>query len=85
MHDIQDNLGVKNLSDLTTKAIKDICGTKTPSKKKKKNDVLRGIYILEKLVLFIGMECRTPTAITFRTKLEFNQHDLIMTKEQSVF
>ena len=34
MHDIQDNLGVKNMSDLTTKAIKDICGTKTPSKKK---------------------------------------------------
>ena len=31
------------------------------------------------------MDCRTPTVITFRTKLEFNQHDLIMTKEQSVF
>ena len=35
LHDIQDNLGVKNMSDLTTKAIKDICGTKTPSKKNK--------------------------------------------------
>ena len=52
---------------------------------KKFHAVLTGIYILEKLVLFIGMDCRTPTAITFRTKLEFNQHDLIMTKEQSVF
>ena len=25
-----------------------------------------------------------PTAIEFRTKLRFNQHDLIMTKEQPV-
>ena len=30
------------------------------------------------------MDCRAPTAIEFRTKLGFNQHDLIMTKEQSV-
>ena len=30
------------------------------------------------------MDCRTPTGIKFRTKLGFNQHDLIMTKEQSV-
>ena len=30
------------------------------------------------------MYCRTPTAIEFRTKLRFNQHDLITTKEQSV-
>ena len=51
---------------------------------KKYHADLTGIYILEKLVLFIGMDCRTPTAITFSTKLGFNQHDLIMTKEQSV-
>ena len=30
------------------------------------------------------MDCRIPTAIEFRTKLHFNQHDLIMTKEQPV-
>ena len=30
------------------------------------------------------MDCRTSTPIEFRTKLGFNQHDLIMTKEQSV-
>ena len=51
---------------------------------KKYHADLTGVYILEKLVLFIGMDCRTPTAITFITKLGFNQHDLIMTKEQSV-
>ena len=30
------------------------------------------------------MDCRTPTAIEFRTKLGFNQNDIIMTKQQSV-
>ena len=30
------------------------------------------------------MDRRTPTAVTFSTKLGFNQHGLIMTKEQSV-
>ena len=30
------------------------------------------------------MNCTIPTAIEFRTKLGFNQHDLIVTKEKSV-
>ena len=30
------------------------------------------------------MDCKIPTAIDFRSKLGFNQHDIIMTKEQSV-
>ena len=30
------------------------------------------------------MDCRTPTGIEFRFKLGFNQHDIIMTKEQTV-
>ena len=30
------------------------------------------------------MDCRTPTAIEFRPKLGFKQHDLIVTIEQSV-
>ena len=30
------------------------------------------------------MDCRTQSAIKFRIKLGFNQHDLMMTKEQSV-
>ena len=29
------------------------------------------------------MNCRTPTAIELRSKLGFNQYDLIMTEEQS--
>ena len=30
------------------------------------------------------MDCRTPAAIKFETRLWFNQNGLIMTKEQSV-
>ena len=45
---------------------------------------MTGIYIHEDLALSIIMNCRGPTTIQFRTKLGFNQHDLIMTKEQSV-
>ena len=93
MHHIQDKLGVKNMSDLTIKAIKCIYETKTPTKEQFKKhkkfgkefrDDLTGIYIQGGLALSIIMDCRTSTAIEFRTKLGFNQHDLIMAKEQSV-
>ena len=30
------------------------------------------------------MDCRTATTVEFTTRLAFNQHDPIMTKEQSV-
>ena len=30
------------------------------------------------------MDCRPTPAVTFKTKLGFNQHDLIMTQEQSI-
>ena len=33
MHDMKNKLGVKNMSDLSIKAIKDIYETKTPTKK----------------------------------------------------
>ena len=39
---------------------------------------------VEKLALKIIMNCRVPIAVQFKTKLGFNQHDLIMTKQQSV-
>ena len=77
------------MSDLTIKAIKGIYKAKTPTKeqiekckihgKEFRND-LKGIYILEDLALSIIMDCRTPTAIKFETKLWFNQHDLIAPK-----
>ena len=33
----------------------------------------------------IIMDCRKTAAITFKTKLEFNHPDPIMTEEQSIF
>ena len=45
---------------------------------------MTGIYTHEDLALSIIMDCRIPTASEFRSKLGFNQNDLIMTKEQSM-
>ena len=92
-HDIQDKLGVKNMSDVAIKEIKGIYNTKNLTEKqiekykrygKKFIDNLTGIYIREHLALSIIMDCRIPTATEFRSKLGFDQHDLIMTNEQSV-
>ena len=81
------------MSDLTIKAIKETYETKGPTNKQIKRckrygkellDGLTGINIHEDLVLSVIMDCRTPIAIEFRSKLGFKQHDLIMTKEQSL-
>ena len=32
----------------------------------------------------IIMDCRSTPAVNFKAKLEFNQHDPIMTQEQSI-
>lgn len=81
------------MSDLTLKAIKGIYKTKNPTKeqiekykkhgKEFRND-LTSIYNLENLALSIIIDSRKPTAIEFRSKLGFNQNDLIMTKEPSI-
>ena len=44
------------------------------------------MYTHEEIIMPIIMHCRvsTPEAIEFKSRLEFSQHDLIMTKEQSV-
>ena len=78
MHDIEEKLGIKNMSDLIMKAIKGIDNTKNPTKKNKQIrkykryvkefiDYLTGIYIHEDYTLSIIMDCRTPAAIEFRT------------------
>ena len=42
------------------------------------------IFLKEKIVIKVIMDCRTTTSVEFRTRIGFNQHDPIMTKEQSV-
>ena len=43
-----------------------------------------GLLIIEELALKIIRHCTIATAIEFRSKLGFNEHDIILTKEQSV-
>ena len=68
MHNIQDSLGVKNMSDLTIKAIKGIYGTKRPTNEQIKRckrygkellDTLTGLYIHENLALSLIKDCTT--------------------------
>ena len=90
---MQVTLGVKNMSDLTIKAIKGFYNTKTPTYEQIRsykrygkgfNDDLTGIYIREHLALPIIIACRTSTVVEFKSKLGLKQHDIIMTIEQSV-
>ena len=80
------------MSDLTIKAIKGFYNTKTftdeqiSAYKKHGSELIDGekfMCIHESLTLSIIMNCRTPTAMELRSKLGFNQYDLIMTEEQS--
>ena len=41
-------------------------------------------FLKEDFAMQIIMDCRTTAAVNFKTKLGFNQHDPIMTQEQSV-
>ena len=45
---------------------------------------LSRIFIDEKLVVKVIMDCRTTSAHKFRTRLGFKQYDVILTKEESV-
>ena len=78
-----------DLSDLTIKVIRVIYNTETLTDekigayKKHGSELIDGkkfMYIHEGLALSIIMNCRKTTAIKFRTKLGFNQYNLIMTK-----
>ena len=41
-------------------------------------------FLEEDFAMQIIMNCRTTPAVNFKTKLGFNQHDPIMTQEQSI-
>ena len=93
IHDIQDKLGDKNVSDLVIRAIKGIYNTKNFTKEQIRKYIRygkeltpgeTGIYIRESLNLSIIMNCRLPTATEFRKILGFKEFDLIMTKKQSM-
>ena len=43
-----------------------------------------GIFLEEGFAIQIIMDCRTTSAVNFRTRLGFNQHNPIMTQEQLI-
>ena len=42
-------------------------------------------FLREDFAIQIIMDCRITLSIDFKARLGFNQHDPIMTKEQSIF
>lgn len=85
---MQNQLGVKNISDLTIKAMKSNINTNSLTKKllrtykrqgKEFVDDLKGMYIHQDLALSIIIYYRPPAAVKFKTKSVYIQHDLIMT------
>ena len=78
MHDIQDKLGVKNMSDLTIKAIKGIYNIRNLTEKQIKKykkygkefiDNLTGIYIHEDIALLTIMNYRATESCNSKRKL----------------
>ena len=93
--DIGEKLGVKNIYDLIDKEIKGKFKTNNPTEQQIKEYKRHGselinneefVYTHEDIIIPIIMNCRvsTPKAIEFRSELGFKQHDIILTKEQSV-
>ena len=93
--DIGEKLGVKNIYDLIDKEIKGKFKTNNPTEQQIKEYKRHGselinneefVYTHEDIIIPIIMNWRvsTPKAIEFRSELGFKQHDIILTKEQSV-
>ena len=89
---MQDRLGAKNMSDLTIKAIKAICDTKSSKREQiKRNnrygkELIRGSavkYIREDLDSKIIMYSAVPKAVEVKDKIGSNPFDLIRRKEQA--
>ena len=93
--DIGEKLGEKNIYDLIDKEIKGRFETRNPTNeqireyKRHGSELLDGeklMYSREDIIMPIIVHWRMSTleAVEFKTILEFNQHDLIVTKEKSV-
>ena len=90
-----EKLGAANIYDLIDIEIKDRFGTKDPTNEQireykrhgpKLVDAEKCMYTCEGIIMNTMMHCRVLTlkAIEFTSKLWINQHDIILTIEQSV-
>ena len=93
--DIGRELDVKNIFDLVDKEIKGKFETDYPTEPKIRKYKRHGSEFIEDTKFMYAHECiiiptiahcrvSTPKSIEFRSKLGFNQHDIILTKEQAV-
>ena len=93
--DIGEKLGVQNIYNLVDKETKGKWETNNPIKqpitkyKRHGSKLLDGeefVYTHEDIIMPIIMSCRVPApeAIEFRSKLRLKQHDIILSKEQSI-
>ena len=93
--DMGEKLGVKSIYDLIDKKIKrryksrNLTNEQNRENKRYGSELFDGEKFMqthENIIMSTIMHCRVSTieAIEFKTRLRFNQHDLIMRKEQSV-
>ena len=93
--DIGEKLGVQKFSYLVDKKTKGKWETNNPIKQPIAKYIRHGsklidgeefVYTHEDILMPITMSCRVPAseAIEFRSKLRYNQHDIILSQEQSI-
>ena len=80
---IEEGLDRKNLREIPIKYHSDHKKHRCDLVEEPKKEVNR-IFTDEKLAIKVIMDCRTTSALKFRTKLGFKQYDIILTNEQSV-
>ena len=91
-HDIQHRLGVKSISDMTIKEIEGLYNKKRKNITRQEKEEYKAwaddgfVYILSDLALKIikGYKGSEKKAFNFRSNLGFKQHDVILSREQSV-
>ena len=80
---IETQLGNANLPAITLQYSSELRKQRQELQNCDKNQPRRR-FLKENFAKQIIMDCRTTSAVNFRTRLGFNQHDPIMTQEQSV-
>ena len=85
-----DKLDVKNIGDLVYKKIKSKFETNylieqnIRKYKKHGSEFIQGIKFMYAIPIIMHCRVSTPKTVKFKSKLEFNQYDITLTKEQSV-
>ena len=91
--DVGRKLGVENIYDLIDKETKGRSETRNPTDEETREYKRHGsglidgekfMYTSEGIIILVVIHCGGTKATDFRTNLGFKQHNLTLTKEQSV-